>query len=136
MIQIYFLSIFFNVLAGYTLVSEDDKNALEIRPGFSLKDETTRLILGILSMVTGVLKLLSSVDGDIPILGDLFPAAAGFAAGFILVYSYYRNRNTVDQEKENRETFVQILLKNKKIIGFIAIAAAALHFLFPRVLFL
>lgn len=135
MIQIYFLSIFLNVLAGYTLVFENEKDALEIRPGLSFKDETVRLILGILSMVTGVLKLLSPVEGDLPILGDLIPAAAGFAAGFILVFEYYRNRATIT-ESEGKVPLSALLIRNKKIIGYIAMAAAVLHFLFPKVLLL
>ena len=136
MIQIYFLSIFLNVLAGYILISEDEKNTLEIKPSFFLKDETVRLVLGILSMITGVLKLLSPVEGDLPILGDIIPAAAGFASGFILVFEYYKNRATIIKEPEEKAALNVILVRNKKIIGYTAIVVAILHFLFPKVLLL
>ena len=132
MIQIYFLSIFFNMVTGYTLITEDEKDALEIRPGFSLRDEKIRWILGILCMITGILKLLSPI-GDIYILGDLVPAAVGFIAGLILVIENYRNRSAVRESKENFNT---ALMRNRKIIGFVAVAIAAVHFLFPVVLFL
>jgi uncharacterized membrane-anchored protein len=134
MIQFYFLSIFFNALAGYVLISGEDNGPLEIRPGFSLNDETVRLMLGILSMLTGILKLLSSVEGDLPVLGDIIPAVVGFVSGFTLVFEYYRGRTSV--EGGSPETINQVLVRNKKIIGLIAIAAAALHFLFPKVLLL
>ncbi|GHU68230.1 hypothetical protein FACS189447_10710 [Spirochaetia bacterium] len=134
MIQFYFLSIFLNVLTGYILISNDDADPLEIRPGFSLKDETVKLILGILSMVTGVLKLLSAIEGDLPVLGDIIPAVSGFFAGFILLIEYYRYHENKDSEEG--ENFSLMLIHNKKIVGYIAIAAAILHFLFPKVLLL
>jgi hypothetical protein len=134
MIQFYFLSIFFNVLSGCVLISNDDADPLEIRPGFSLKDETVKLILGILSMVTGILKLLSSVEGDLPILGDIIPAVIGFFAGFILVIEYYKGRTNIDPE--GSDNFSQMLIHNKKIVVYAAIVVAALHFLFPKVLLL
>jgi hypothetical protein len=134
MIQFYFLSIFFNVLAGYILISNDDADTLEIRPGFSLKDETVKLTLGILGMVTGILKLLSPIEGDLPILGDIIPAVIGFFAGFILVIEYYKGHASI--ESEDGEGFGQTLIRNKKIIGYVAIAVAALHFQFPTVLLL
>ena len=134
MIQIYFLSIFFNMVTGYTLITEDEKDALEIRPGFSLRDEKIRWILGILCMITGILKLLSPTEGDVLILGDLVPAVIGFAAGLILVLENYRNRST--REPKENANFDKALMRNRKIIGFVALAIAAVHFLFPKVLFL
>jgi hypothetical protein len=134
MIQFYFLSIFLNVLAGYILITGEEGISFEIRPGFSLRDGTVRLVLGILAMVTGILKLLSSVEGDMPVLGDLVPAAAGFGAGFVLAFDYYRSHAALDNEKG--ESVGRMLLKNRKIIGIIAVAAAVLHFLFPTVLLL
>ena len=136
MVQVYFLSIFLNVVAGYVLISDDDKEALEIRPGLSLKDETVRMVLGILSMVTGLLKLLSPTQGDLLILGDLVPAVAGFAAGFILLIEYYQKKTTIDTESVEKSSPLAILTGNRKIVGYVAIAVAAVHFLFPRILFL
>ena len=137
MIQIYFLSIFFNVLAGYALISTDENDALEIKPGFSLKDETVRLILGIISMITGVLKLLSPIEGNLLILGDLVTALAGLATGFILLFEYYINRSTIAHESGQKLSLITaLMIGNKRIVGYIAITVAALHFLFPRLLFL
>jgi uncharacterized membrane-anchored protein len=136
MIQFYFLSIFFNAVSGYVLVREDKEQDLvfETGPFFSLYNETIRLVLGILTLVSGLLKLLSSIQGDIPVIGDLFPAAFGLVAGFILVFDYYRTKTSIESEKS--DLIERILIKNRRWIGFVTIASAILHFLFPSVLFL
>ncbi|MDR2111459.1 MAG: hypothetical protein LBP32_09160 [Spirochaetaceae bacterium] len=101
---------------------------------FSIQNETFRLILGVLTMVTGLLKLLSAVPGDVPVAGDLLPALVGLAAGFILVFEFYRGRSGM--ESERLEQLEGIVTKNRRWIGFGAVGAAALHFLFPSVLLL
>jgi hypothetical protein len=140
MIQFYFLSIVLNALSGYVLTREggDVTNGedTDVDTGFhlSLQNETSRLILGVLTIVVGLLKILSPVPGDLPIIGDLIPALVGFLAGFTLVFEYYRSRSTL--EPEHTDKIERLLIHNKKWIGFIAMAAAGLHFLFPPVLFL
>ena len=135
MIQFYFLSIVLNALAGYLLISGEEEGVLSFKGSFSLKDETVKLVVGILTAGTGILKLLSSIEGDLPILGDIVPAAAGFFAGFILIFEHYRNRSTLE-ETEQTEKIDRLLIRNKRIIGVAALIAAALHFIFPRVLLL
>ncbi|MDR0878015.1 MAG: hypothetical protein LBN21_08180 [Treponema sp.] len=148
--QLYFLSILFNGLTGFVLVSNGDDSSLdhqdfEENTRFSLQNETFRLILGILTAITGLLVLLSPytiliikdgipISRGIPILGDLIPALVGLAAGFSLIWSFYRGRSTAAGGKVAQlgETF----FKYKKWMGFIIIAVAALHFLFPQALFL
>jgi hypothetical protein len=91
-------------------------------------------VLGILTAVTGFFKILSAVRGDIPVLGDLLPALAGLAGGFALIYEFYKGRSSVDDE-----TLPAVILKlaaSKRYIGVVCLLAAALHFLFPAVLFL
>lgn len=135
MLQFYFLSVLLNALAGYILISEDDVGVLEFKSSFSLKDETLRLVTGILSVVTGLLKILSPVEGDVPVVGDLVPAITGFLAGFVLIFEYYRGRTSLEITA-NVDRIDRILVSNKKIIGVAAIIAAGLHFLFPKVLLL
>jgi hypothetical protein len=140
MIQFYFLSIVLNALSGYVLTREGGDftaggdTGLDTGFHLSLQNETSRLILGVLTIVVGLLKILSSVPGDLPVIGDLIPALAGFLAGFALVFEYYRGRSTL--EPEHTDKIEHLLMHNKKWIGFIALAAAGLHFLFPSVLFL
>jgi cytochrome c biogenesis protein CcdA len=133
MIQIYFLSIFLNVLAGYVLVigGEGEKADSEAKFRFSINNETFRLILGALTVVTGLLKLLSPVQGDVPVAGDLFSVLAGLAAGLILIFDFYRSRSSLVPER--LEKAGNFLSKGRKGIGFAVIAAAVLHFMFPAV---
>jgi len=135
MLQFYFLSVVLNGLAGFILISKNEDGGLEFKSGFSLKDETFCFVVGILAAVTGLLKILSPVEGDVRVIGDLIPALFGFMTGFILVFEYYRNRLSID-ESEQSEKIDRILVGNKRIIGIAAIIAAVLHFLFPGVLLL
>ncbi|MDR0760614.1 MAG: hypothetical protein LBF74_11000 [Treponema sp.] len=136
MIQFYFLSILFNGLTGYILSIEqkEDEDSLEGGIKLSFRNGTFRLVLGVLTIVTGLLKLLSSTRGDIPVIGDIVPAIVGLGAGFILIFEYYNTRSALNTEKS--EKLALFLEHNKRWMGFIALASAALHFLFPSVLFL
>ncbi|MDR2313493.1 MAG: hypothetical protein LBE02_03075 [Spirochaetaceae bacterium] len=132
MLPVYFLSIAINVLVGllFILNREDAKGVLFP----ALADETVRLGVGILAVITGFLKILSPVAGSIPVVGDLVPALANLAGGLILVFEFYRNRSTIaSPAAEQIEKFVD---GNRKLTGFICIIAAALHFIFSSILFL
>jgi hypothetical protein len=136
MIQFYLLSVLLNGVVGFLLVREKEPAppSLEAGLGFSLGNETVRLVLGIMSMATGVLKLLSSVPGDLAVIGDLIPALAGFAGGFSLIFDYYRSHATLSSPRaDHLEGFFS---RHRKQIGFTALVSAALHFLFPSVLLL
>jgi uncharacterized membrane-anchored protein len=136
MLQFYFLSIVTNALAGYILISSgNDDGPFVFKSGFSLKDETFRLVVGIVTLLIGLMKILSVVEGDLPIIGDIVPAVAGILSGFILVFEYYRSRTSMESS-ENVAKIDSLLVANKKVIGTIALVAAVLHFLFPRVLLL
>jgi len=133
MIQLYFLSILCNSLAGYILFSGNDSEMSE-KTGFSIHNPTFYLILGILSIVTGVLKLLSpSLDGLV-IIGDLIPAASGVIAGLILIFGLYR-KDSFEKTGE-LDRFGKSLIGFRKPIGLGLFIVALLHFLFPKALFL
>jgi len=132
MLQFYFLSIVMNALAGYILTRGEGPLVFG---GHSLKDETFTLVVGIGSALTGLMKILSVIDGDVPVIGDLFPAMTGILAGFILIFEYYRNRSSLESS-DGVEKVDRLLIANKKVIGVAAFAAAVLHFLFPTVLLL
>jgi hypothetical protein len=133
MLPFYLLSIVLNVFLGYVLAFCDET----VEPGaLALKfdNETLRLVTGGLSMGTGVLKLLSPVAGSVPVAGDLFPALANLAGGFILVFEFYRNRSSIITGAPER--LGEFLEKKRKFAGFCCLAAAGLHFIFYPVLFL
>lgn len=97
-------------------------------------DDTFRLVLGILTGATGFFKLLSAVRGDVPVLGDLFPALAGFAGAFIILYDFYRDRSVPGGDR--LPSFLRFIVQSKRYVGMGCLIAACLHFLFPTVLFL
>jgi hypothetical protein len=150
MIQLYFLSILFNAVTGFVLVTDSDDLSLnhqdsEGKAGFSLHNETFRLILGILTAITGILVLLSPytvliikdgipISRGIPVIGDLVPSLVGIAAGFSLIWSFYRERSSFAGGK--LEHLGETFLKYKKWLGFAVIVIAVLHFLFPQALLL
>ena len=101
MLQFYFLSVLLNALTGFVLlfVDRDDPDAvIEGTMPAVLQDETFRLVLGILTCITGFFKLLSAVRGDIPVIGDLIPAFAGLIGGFTLLYDFYKQRSTDEED--------------------------------------
>ena len=143
MVQLYFLSILFNGLIGFLLVFTEarDTESIESSMKFSFSSGGFRLTLGILAALTGIIKLfapLNTMVNQIPILGDLLPALAGIVAGFITIFSFYReNSSKIDNDQDGQlDRIGDIFLHYKKAAGFALLAVAALHFLFPTALFL
>lgn len=137
MLQFYFLSILLNAITGMVLLftDKDDPDYISpIKMPAVTRDETFRLVIGILAGVTGFFKLLTAIRGDVPVIGDLLPALAGLAGGFTLLYEFYRSRSTV--EEESLPAFIQKIVSSKRYVGAGCVLAAAFHFLFPNVLFL
>lgn len=174
MLQIYFLSILLNVVAGLILVYATDFTAKKSEAaedteaenkdsevekvsddsadsegdsvfdkklqfainskGTFFDDMTFRLVVAILSGLTGVLKLLSTVQNDVPVIGDLIPAVAGLAACFALLIEFYIQKSNVELKLPSFLTTV--FIGGRKYLGILCIIAGVLHFIFPRVLFL
>jgi len=124
MLQFYFLSVFFNLIAGFVLVN-DKKEILDLAV---LRDKTFRIVLGAVCAVTGVIKLFVVVHTNAVIVGDLLPAVAGMIAGLCLVIQ--------DNQEKLPEWFNRIFMTNKLIVGFVCLGIALLHFVFPGALFL
>lgn len=124
MLQFYFLSIFFNLLTGFVLFNEK-KQIIELSV---LQDKVFRIVIGVITGVTGVIKLFVVVKTSVVILGDFIPAIAGIAGGITLFLQG-------DNEKMP-EWFNKIFVTNKFIVGIVCLAAALLHFVFPGAMFL
>jgi len=133
MIQLYFLSILCNGLSGYLLFSGNDSEAVEN----SRFNPTAHLVLGILSAVVGVLKLLSPAMDTTFFFGDLFPAVGGIAAGYLLIFGIYRQDSfSTSPPGGSLDKFGVNLLRFRKFIGLGLMAVAVLHFLVPKIIFL
>lgn len=124
MLQFYFLSVFFNLFAGFVLFNEK-KQIIELSV---LQDKAFRIVLGVLTGLTGVIKLFVVVKTSVVILGDFIPAIVGIAGGITLFLQGDNERMP--------EWFNKIFVTNKFIVGIACLAAALLHFVFPGAMFL
>lgn len=125
MIQFYCLAVTLNVITGLILIYlSDDKDVKS-----SLFDnEIFRLVVGILSCLVGFIKLFFVYGSKVVIVGDLLPAIAGMAGGFVLVAEYFYSR----QENENVPDFVDnFFFAYKKYIGIVCILIGIIHFVIP-----
>ncbi len=136
MIQFYFLSVFLNAAAGLALASRNDGATTGPLAGLRafLSGDAPRLIVGSLSVVTAVFKFLTPVEGDVPVIGDLAPALAGLLSGVALLLDYYRSKS--DVASPGLERVFKLILGRRRALGVAALAAAALHFVFPRIVLL
>jgi hypothetical protein len=136
MIQLYFLSILCNGLCGFIFLSGNDNNAESIDKSmrFSIKNPTFHLVLGILTTITGILKLLSPAMDTLPILGDLVPSISGIGSGLLMIFGIYRR--DVVENSGTLDRMCEMFLRYRKQIGTGLLAVAILHFLFPTAFFL
>lgn len=153
MLQFYFLSILLNLVTGLLLFCEKDQGQDDfLGDEFAFSDDTTggssftnpilgfiesknfKLVLGVLSVLVGLLKLLSVVQNTTPVLGDLFPALAGLLGGFCVLLQFYMETNSIDYAPNG--LLQTIFVENRRIIGICCLVVATLHFVFPKVLFL
>jgi hypothetical protein len=143
MLQLYLMSVVLNGITGFWFIFGDfgESDSVEKSMKFSFFGSGFRLVFGILAALTGILKLLLPVKGEsaaggIPILGDFFPAVAGIAAGFVLLFGFYREHKTDYDKEGNLDRIGDVFIRYRKITGFTLIAIALLHFLFYGALFL
>jgi len=136
MIQIYFLSVIINILAGSILAKESLDEKFPPLSGFTslFKGAGSKGFIGALAFVLGIIKLLTVHAGDIPVIGDLIPALAGLASGGALMLEYYKEKATTSSDLI--EKLDNNVLANKNIFGISGILAGFLHFLLPGLLFL
>ncbi|MCR4821961.1 MAG: hypothetical protein K5873_03700 [Treponema sp.] len=99
-----------------------------------LADKTLQLVVGILSGLTGLMKLLSPIQYDIAVIGDFIPALACLASSAVLLLDWYQERSEI--ELTLPELVQNIYKGGRKYMGIFCIISACLHFIFPRVLFL
>jgi hypothetical protein len=138
MYQLYYLSITINLIVGIVLARGVISGKF---PSFGkfLEDigecEIFRLGGGIAATAVGILKLLLVTQGDLVIVGDLFPALIGIVVGATLLFEYLREKRSGGLPPWMNRTG-DFLVAGKRIWGIAAVAAAVLHFFFNQALFL
>ena len=80
------------------------------------------------------MKLLSPIQYDIPVVGDLVPAFAGIVAGASLLLDWYQERSEVQFSLPGPLSVAYT--SGRKYIGVFCLIAAVLHFIFPTAMFL
>ena len=163
MLQFYFLSVLLNVVTGLVLVyatdfsagntvadrknddfddipletaddTGDNEKVKAFVSGMFLDDMTFRLVLAVLTGLAGFMKLLSTIQEDIPVVGDLIPAIAGLAGCACLLLEYFKVKSSLEIKIPG--VIEDFFVSGRKYIGVFCIIAGLLHFIFPRVLFL
>jgi hypothetical protein len=134
--QLWFLSVILNVIAGLVLVfSPEDASAPgdSAAPPAFFENRMFRLVVGCLAALVGLLKL-GFASPRVAVVGDLLPAAAGLAAGFSLLVQFYAASSSIDVELP---AFIRrFCFTDRKYIGIVCVIVSVLHFVFPQALFL
>ena len=137
MIQFYFLSILTNIIGGIALSGgffEKKVQGFKGLQDFFGNKAGLRVTVGIVAVVTGVLKLLSVSKGDVPVIGDFLPAFSGLIVGTALLYERYKEKSSLPEESS--VTLIdRLVIKNKTIIGGCAIGIGVLHFFLNQIIF-
>jgi len=136
MYQFYLLSVLTNILAGLTLTSGYMEEKLPSLTHLQklLEGQGVKITLGIITFITGILKLLSVSGGGMVFFGDLIPAFSGLLLGGTLLLDYYKTRSEVTSPAV--EKMDSIFLQNKTLIGSAGMLAGLIHFILPGVVLL
>ncbi len=132
MLQFYALSVFANILTGLLVASDaaEGKGFLgQLRRLF--EENSLKFGLGLASLVIAFFKLLSPIEGDVPVVGDLLPVVAGLATGAILLFDFFRGSSDIKSSTVDR--LESGILSYRRYIGIGAAATGLLHFLIPTV---
>jgi hypothetical protein len=144
MLQFYLLSVLLNVLVGLVLLFSFDSDGIN-NGGFEsdgitriddpslFENRTFRFVLGLASIIVGVLKLFV-VTNHIRVFGDFLPALTGILGGITVLLNYFVASSTVEIHVTGAPEL--IFVRGARFIGVACLAAAVLHFIFPRVILL
>ena len=80
------------------------------------------------------MKLLSPIQNDVPVAGDILPAISGIAGSFALLLEYYSHKTSLDFNMPS--ILESVFVSGRKYLGIFCIIAGVLHFVFPRALIL
>ena len=133
MVQFYALSVVVNLLIGLSLSFEpkEEKQTFLLKVRDGLREKGIKFTLGLTALVVGVLKILSPIQGDVPVVGDIVPVITGIALGGILLVQFFKESSDVTSETVDK--LFGFVEKNRKYVGIVGVVSAILHFLMPRV---
>lgn len=136
MLQIYFLTVLTNIIAGLTIAAPFLSTKIE---GFQqitekMENRNYRVILGSVTLITGLFALLNHSTVSMAILGDLIPAITAMAMGLVLIVFYFFS----DDEDTSKivKSIKEVSEKYGNILGITGIIVGIIHFIIPTALFL
>ena len=132
MAQFYLLSVLTTITAGLTLAGDflGEKIAFLAGLGKLRENRRAQTVLGIVSIVVGVVKLIVLSPGEhVPVVGDILPALSGIALGAIVLIEAHRLR--VEGRSEPLERLSKTVLTYRVPVGITGAVIGLLHFLVP-----
>jgi hypothetical protein len=138
MLQLYFLSVSVNLLAGMILSA--DWLAARFSGIRSMTDGLSgrrgRLVIGMAALLVGFVTLLLPAQPPI-LIGDLVPSVAGLAMGVTLLFEVLRQEALFPAERVNGDPPPSHVPAGYRVpLGLFGIAAALVHFFLPERLIL
>lgn len=133
MVQVYFLVILSNLLMGVILSKDFLDSKIENFSQFNqiLSSEILQVTTGCIGTIVGILALFLRYTGNLIVLGDLIPAMISIISGITLFVEYIAHEENKDSSMVN--FFKKTFIKNRTVLGFVAIAVGILHFIAPSV---
>jgi hypothetical protein len=138
MLQLYFLSVSVNALAGLMLASDWLAARFESIGALAglFASRRGRLAIGLASLFVGFITLFLPARGPI-LLGDLAPSAAGLAMGLVLVFEVLRQETLFQTETaESPDKAGRVPSGYRVTLGMIGLVTALVHFFLPERLIL
>jgi hypothetical protein len=131
MLQVFFLSIASNLIAGFALAFDAISKRIPRLAVLSdlLNSRKSRLSTGLSVLIAGFITLFVPAGGSL-ILGDLIPSGVGIVMGIALLFEVFRQDAmfpSESAEKSERPAFAY-----RTTLGLLGIAIAVLHFFLPE----
>ncbi len=134
MYQFYVLAIVFNILGGLTLAFDflSDQIGLDyVLNDEGLTDDTVRLVIGLATLVVGLVKLFVVTADNWIILGDFVPALTAIVTGFTLLLERYREA-LGEKVRSDRGVLVlsrldRVFIRPRNVYGIVSVFAGLAH---------
>lgn len=133
MVQIYFLVVLCNLLMGVILTRDFLDSKIDNFSIFNqiLSSEILQVTTGCIGTIVGILALFLRYNGNMIILGDLIPALVSIIAGVTLFIEYIANEENNNSSMVN--FFKNTFIKNRLVLGFLAMIVGIIHFIAPSI---
>jgi hypothetical protein len=136
MLQFYFLSIFTNLCAGLSFLSDwcVGKTSGIATLILALSTRRVKMAIGCAVLLVGFATLFFPIDSRL-VLGDLFPSLVGMVMGVALLFEVFKQDAVLPTERVERPEpsgHEKAPAGYRIAFGVLGLAAAVLHFFLPE----